>query len=177
MKILKLSGLVLAVAFIAIQFVRPEKNLGSQTPSQGIAQQFTVPDSVRTILQRSCYDCHSNNTVYPWYSEVEPVGWWLNSHIQNGKRHVNYDEYATYRPIRHFFRFRNLIEQVQKDEMPLPSYLLIHRYAKLSPGEKALLIRWSTAMMDSMKVKYPPDSLKFRPRRDRGDRQEPIRRE
>jgi hypothetical protein len=177
MKILRIVGLALIVAFVAIQFIRPVKNSGSQPSPNGIAQAFAVPDSVQTILRRSCYDCHSNNTVYPWYANVEPVGWWLNSHIQNGKRHVNYDEYASYRPIRQFIRFRDLIEQIKQDEMPLPSYLLIHRYAKLSPEEQSLLIRWSTAMMDSMRVKYPPDSLNFRPGRVRRDQQEPSRRD
>lgn len=177
MKILKIVGFVIAAAIVVVQFIRPERNLSSKAPDRGIASQFQVPDSVQMILQRSCYDCHSNNTVYPWYAEVQPVGWWMDSHIQNGKRHVNYDEYGTYRPVRQFIRFKDLIEQIQKDAMPLPSYLLIHRYAKLSPGEKSLLIRWSTAMMDSMKVKYPPDSLKFVRRRERGNQQVPSRQE
>jgi hypothetical protein len=175
MKILKAGLVLLAAAFVIIQFIRPAKNVSTDTSTASITEAFAVPESVQTILKRSCYDCHSDNTVYPWYSWVEPVGWYLNNHIQNGKRHVNYDEYATYRPIRQFIRFRDLIEQIKEDEMPLPSYLLIHRYAKLSPDEKSLLIWWSTAMMDSMKVKYPPDSLKFRPGREWGSRAQPSK--
>jgi len=166
MNIVKIVGLVLVVTLIVIQFVRPPKNLSSQSSANGISEHFTVPDSVQSILRRSCYDCHSNNTVYPWYAEVEPVGWWLNSHIENGKRHVNYDEYASYRPIRQFIRFRDLIEQIKRDEMPLPSYLIIHRYAKLTPVEKDLLVQWSTAMMDTMRANYPADSLRRQPRRE-----------
>lgn len=169
MKWFNAFGVVLVVALIVIQFIRPAKNVSTTEVAQSVTQAFRVPDTVQTILRRSCYDCHSNNTVYPWYAEVQPVGWWLNSHIQNGKRHVNYDEYATYRPIRQFIRFKDLIEQIRTDEMPLPSYLLIHRDAKLSSREKELLIRWSTAMMDSMRTKYPPDSLKFRFRGSRGN--------
>jgi hypothetical protein len=177
MKILRSVLVVLAAGFIVIQFIRPTRNIAPESSKDSINKHFAVPDSVQNILQRSCYDCHSNNTVYPWYDKVEPVGWWVNSHIQNGKRHVNYDEYARYRPIRQFIRFRDLITQIKRDEMPLPSYLLIHRYAKLSPEEKSLLIRWSTAMMDSMKVKYPPDSLRFRPRKEAGNRPVSFRRE
>ena len=172
MKTLKILGVSLVAVFVLIQFIRPEKNISTQPSEHGITQAFDVPDSVQTILHRSCYDCHSNNTVYPWYSNVEPVGWWLNSHIQGGKRHVNFDEYATYRPVRQFVRFRNIIEQLKSDEMPLPSYLLIHRYAILTPQEKSLLIHWSTAMMDSMRVKYPPDSLQFRRRGEFGNPRE-----
>jgi hypothetical protein len=166
MKILKIVCLALAVAFMVIQFIRPEENLNNQFPPNGIRQRFAVPESVQAILRRSCYDCHSNNTVYPWYANVEPVGWWLNSHIRNGKRHVNYDEYGTYRPIRQFVRFRDLIEQIKKDDMPLRSFALIHQYARLTPTEKDLLIRWSTAMMDTMKANYPADSLRRRPGND-----------
>jgi hypothetical protein len=177
MKIFKAALALLAVAFVVIQFIRPEKNISTTISTEGITKDFAVPDSVQSILKRSCYDCHSNNTVYPWYASVEPVGWYLNKHIQNGKRHVNFDEYAAYRPIRQFVRFKDLIEQIREDEMPLPSYLLIHRYAKLSPDEKSLLVRWSTAMMDTMKVEYPPDSLKFRPRRERGNESQSPRRD
>ncbi len=168
MKILKILCVLLLAAFVLVQFVRPPRNATTQPPPGPITQAFVVPDSVQMILRRSCYDCHSNNTVYPWYASVEPVGWWLDGHIQNGKRHVNYDEYASYRPLRQFIRFRDLINQIKRDEMPMPSYLLIHRYAILTPREKSLLIDWSTAMMDSMKTKYPPDSLKFRPRNENG---------
>ena len=177
MKTFKIIGFLVVAVFVAIQFIRSPKNADSQPPLHGIAQAFDVPDSVQTILRRSCYDCHSNNTVYPWYAYVEPIGWWLNSHIQNGKRHVDYDEYGTYLPVRQFVRFRNIIEQIQNDEMPLPSYLLIHRYARMTPAEKSLIIRWSTAMIDSMRVKYPPDSLRFRPRKEHGIVRESSRRD
>lgn len=135
MKVFRVVLLVIAAGVVVIQFIRPVKNIATPPPAHSIVQHFSVPESVQTILKQSCYDCHSNNTVYPWYAEFEPVGWWLNSHIQNGKRHVNYDEYSTYRPIRQFGRFRDLIEQIEKDEMPLPSYLLIHRYGRLTPEE------------------------------------------
>jgi hypothetical protein len=164
MKLWKKIVLVLAAAFVILQFVRPEKNVGSPS-TQNIAQHFSVPTGVQTVLQRSCYNCHSNNTVYPWYAEVQPAGWFLAKHIRDGKRGLNFDEYATYRLMKQYRRFQDIIDQVQNDEMPLPSYLIIHRDAKLNSSQKDELIQWCTAMRDSMKVRYPADSLQRRPQR------------
>jgi len=162
MKLWKKIVLALAVVFLILQIIRPEKNLGNSS-AHSIAQHFTVPSGVQTILQRSCYNCHSNSTVYPWYAEVQPAGWFLAKHIRDGKRGLNFDEYSTYRLMKQYRRFQDIAEQVENDEMPLPSYLIIHRDAKLSSSEKNELIQWCTAMRDSMKAKFPADSLERRP--------------
>jgi hypothetical protein len=164
MKLWKKIVLALAVVFVILQFIRPEKNVGNSS-THNIAQQFTIPPGVQTILQRSCYNCHSNNTVYPWYEEVEPVGWFLAKHIRDGKRGLNFDEYTTYRLMKQYRRFQDIIDKIEGDEMPLPSYLLIHTDAKLSKSQKDELIQWCTAMRDSMKAKFPADSLQRRPQR------------
>ncbi len=163
MRYVKIGAGMLAIALIGVQFVRPEKNLSDALPAAGITSRFPVPDTVLRILRRSCFDCHSDNTVYPWYASVEPVGWWLNSHIRDGKRNLDFDEFASYRPMRQFIKFRQIVSQIQRDEMPLPSYLLIHRYAVLSAAEKDTLLQWARAMMDTMKARYPADSLERRP--------------
>ena len=164
MKLWKKIVLALAVVLVLLQFFRPEKNAGGSS-AHNIAQQFTVPSGVQTILQRSCYNCHSNNTVYPWYEEVQPVGWFLAKHIRDGKRGLNFDEYTTYRLMKQYRRFQDIIDKVDSDEMPLPSYLIIHRDAQLSPSQKEELIQWCTAMRDSMKVRFPADSLVRKPQR------------
>jgi hypothetical protein len=164
MKLWKKIVLALAVVFVIIQFIRPEKNLGTSS-ANNITQHFTVPPGVQTILQRSCYNCHSNTTVYPWYEEVQPVGWFLARHIRDGKRGVNFDEYATYRLMKQYRRFQDIIDKVDSDEMPLPSYLIVHRDARLSPSQKEELVQWCMAMRDSMKAKYPVDSLERKPQR------------
>ncbi len=158
MKLWKKIVVVLAAVVVILQFFRPEKNNGN-SPAHSIAQLFAVPPGVQTVLQRSCYDCHSNNTVYPWYAEVQPAGWYLAKHIRDGKRGLNFDDYASYRLMKQYRRFKDIIDQVENDEMPLPSYLLIHRYAKLSASEKSELIQWCTAMRDTMKANFPADSL------------------
>jgi hypothetical protein len=165
MQKLKWILIIVAAAILLVQFYRPPKNISSTTPTTAIAQHFPVPQTIQTVFQRSCNDCHSNNTVYPWYAEMQPLGWWLNKHIRDGKKGVNFDEYAGYRLMKQYHRFNDIIEQVQEDKMPLPSYLVIHRYAKLTAGETDELVQWCTAMRDSMKAKYPVDSLERRPRK------------
>lgn len=168
-KIIRVPAIAVAGIVVIIQFIRPLRNhpAPNETPIQA---KFPVPSEVQSVLKRSCYDCHSNRTDYPWYANVQPVGWWLQSHIDEGKREVNFDEYSSYQTFRQFRKFHDIKEQLDQDEMPLPSYLLIHRYAKLSPEEKALLVRWSEAMQDSMKSWYPADSLR-RQRPSQGFRQ------
>ena len=101
-----------------------------------ISKVYVVPDSVTQILKTSCYDCHSNNTVYPWYSKIQPVAWWLNDHIEEGKREINFSEFATYRIGRQYKKMDEIIKQVKEDEMPLSSYTLIHKNAILTQKSK-----------------------------------------
>ena len=159
MKYVKILLATLALALIAAQFVRPARNHSQPPPGMGIESRFTVPGHVMQILRRSCFDCHSDSTVYPWYAEIQPVGWWLSSHIDHGKRGINFDRFGGYRLMRQYSKFGDIVEQLEKDVMPLASYLLIHTYARLTPDEKAEIIRWSSAMMDSLRGRYPPDSL------------------
>lgn len=165
MKALKWILLGFAGALLVLQFVRPEKNISMEPTSIAITQHYPVPQTIQSLFQRSCNDCHTNNTVYPWYTEIQPLGWWLNKHIRDGKKGVNFDEYAGYRLMKQYHRFNDIIEQVQEDKMPLPSYLIIHRYAKLTVEEKNDLVQWCRAMRDSMKARYPVDSLERRARK------------
>jgi hypothetical protein len=161
-KFMKIFLAVLSVAFLAIQFIRPTKNVSGEPPGGGIEHRFAVPAHVMQVLRRSCYDCHSDSTVYPWYARIQPVGWWLSGHIEKARRQLDFDQFATYRPARQHLKFDNIIDQIQQDAMPLPSYLIMHRDARLTPGEKEEVIRWCQAMMDSMHASSPPDSLQRR---------------
>ncbi|MEO6231840.1 MAG: heme-binding domain-containing protein [Ferruginibacter sp.] len=98
-KILKSIGYVLLVGLIIIQFFRPTKNIdiSGNLKDNDISKAYYVPKDVTTILETSCYDCHSNNTAYPWYSKLQPVAWWLQDHIDEGKKEINFSEFATYR--------------------------------------------------------------------------------
>ncbi len=158
-KILKRTFQVLLVAFIIIQFFRPTKNRSEAVSANDINKKYAVPQDVQTILKTSCYDCHSNNTAYPWYAEVQPVAWWLNGHIKDGKKSLNFDEFASYLIRKQYIRLDDINEQIKKDEMPLSSYLLIHRYARLNDQQKLTITNWANTLRDSIKANYPPDSL------------------
>jgi hypothetical protein len=155
----KIVVIVLVIGFVGMQFIRPARNSSAQTRGKEISTQFPVPETVQHVLQHACYDCHSNNTRYPWYANVQPVGWFLNHHITEGKHELNFDAFASYPPRKQYHKFKSMERELQEGDMPLESYLLIHRDAKLSADQTAMLVAWSEAMQDSMKRHYPADSL------------------
>ncbi len=164
MKILKLGSLILVCLIVIAQFIRPPKNIPSTSSMKDISHFFSIPRDVHQILSVACYDCHSDSTRYPWYAGVQPVGWWLNNHIRQGKRHLNFSEFGAYRLRQQYGKFDDIISEVSDEGMPLPSYRLVHSDARLSQEQKDRLIGWAKDMMDSMRIHYPPDSL-VRPRR------------
>ncbi|MBL0181476.1 MAG: heme-binding domain-containing protein [Chitinophagaceae bacterium] len=158
-KFFKRLFVLLLAAFVVIQLFRPAKNKAEGMSKNDISTLYPVPEDVQNILKTSCYDCHSNNTVYPWYAEVQPVAWWLDSHIQDGKKDLNFSEFASYRIRRQYKKLEEVNELVKKDEMPLDSYLWIHKDAKLSEPQKLTLATWVNAVRDTMEAHYPIDSL------------------
>ncbi len=158
-KIFKRILIALLIIFIAIQFIRPARNKSGGISANDISTKYPVPDSIQAILKVACNDCHSNNTRYPWYAEIQPVAWWLNSHIKDGKRGLNFSEFTSYRIKKQFRRLDDINELVKKNEMPLSSYSLIHTDAKLSDRQKLALANWTKALKDTIKAHYPADSL------------------
>jgi hypothetical protein len=154
--------LLLLAIFIIIQFFRPAKNIAPDATAykNDISTVYIIPDSIHQLLKSSCYDCHSNNTQYPWYNNIQPVAWWLNNHVSNGKKALNFSEFATYPIRRKYNKLDGLVKEVQSGDMPLSSYTLIHRYAILNPDQKKELIDWATILRDSIKANTPADSLK-----------------
>lgn len=148
----------LLIALVLIQFIRPEKNLSGDTTND-ITTLFPMSDSVKLIVDKACADCHSNKTVYPWYASVQPVAFWLADHVNDGKKHFNFNDFASYRIAKQNHKLEEVIEQIKEDEMPLYSYTLIHKDAKLTDAEKATLINWCQNIMDTLKATYPADSL------------------
>jgi hypothetical protein len=159
-KFLKKLFLALLFLFIVIQFFRPQKNISTVISANDITAKYTVPADVQTILKTSCYDCHSNNTAYPWYNNIQPVAWWLKSHIDDGKRGLNFSEFASYRIGKQYRRLDDINKEIKEGGMPLSSYTLIHGNAKLSDEQKLAVANWANALRDSIKAQYPEDSLK-----------------
>ena len=132
MKIIKKILWVLLAAFIIIQFFHPTKNQSIEVLPTDISRNYQVPADVQTILAKACNDCHSNNTHYPWYNNFQPVAWWLNNHVLDGKRHLNFSEFTTMRVAKQYKRMNDCIETIKKNEMPLESYTWIHKDAILN---------------------------------------------
>jgi hypothetical protein len=153
---------VFIIILVIIQFIHPEKNNDKSQQPNYIGNSFPVPDTVKEILSMACNDCHSNSTNYPWYSKIQPVHWWLNSHIVKGKEELNFDEFTSNSLRFQFGRFKAIVYQLEKNQMPLNSYLWIHKNAKLSAEHKEVLITWAKSLADTMMKKYPKDSLERR---------------
>jgi hypothetical protein len=150
MKIVKIIAIVLLVAFVGIQFMPATRNQSDSVPSTDFMLVNNVPENIQKKLQVSCYDCHSNNTQYPWYNKVQPVAWFLEDHIKEGKAELNFNEWDSLSNRRKKSKLRSIIKQIESDEMPLYSYTLIHKDASFSEAEKQELIRWIEQLKDSI---------------------------
>ncbi len=134
-----LSVIVVAVV-LAIQFIPVERNVSTVPAGQSFERTEKVPANVAAILKVSCYDCHSNNTRYPWYSELQPGAWFMARHIKKGKEELNFDEFNNYSKRRKKAKIKSIISQIEKDEMPLKSYRMMHGNARLSADKKKELL-------------------------------------
>ena len=154
-KIVKIAFILLVLAFIVGQFIRPDFSNPPVIPSETLTASTQVPADVQQILTRSCYDCHSNQTQYPWYSKVTPFNWFLADHINDGRREMNFSVWNTYTTKKKLRKLEELCEQVEQAEMPLPSYLWIHREAVLADGDARLLCEWSKAESARLSAEVP----------------------
>ncbi|MEO7315276.1 MAG: heme-binding domain-containing protein [Ginsengibacter sp.] len=158
-KVLKIISIILVIAFIIIQFIRPSKNAGEEIAANQITAVQQVPADVQQILKISCNDCHTNTTHYPWYSKIQPVAWFLDDHIVEGKKELNFSEFANYPTYRRYKKFKEIGKEVKGDDMPMFSYTSLHRDASLNADQKLLLENWAAIAMKEMEGKYPADSL------------------
>ncbi|MEO6836817.1 MAG: heme-binding domain-containing protein [Ginsengibacter sp.] len=151
--------IVLLIILIIIQFIRPQKNIHEGPEPADISTLYPIPADVDSILTIACKDCHSNNTRYPWYNNFQPSAWYLADHVKDGKRSFNLNEFATYPVARQYDKIQEIKKQIDKGDMPISSYTLIHRDAILSDAEKKTIINWSENIRQQMEAKYPKDSL------------------
>jgi hypothetical protein len=142
----------IAVLLVLIQFFRPEKNTASAPSANNIAKKYNTPNEVKVILDKACNDCHSNNTKYPWYANFQPVAWWLDHHVDEGKGEINFDEFLTYPAKKARHKMEEVNEMVKEGEMPLNSYTWIHKDAVLTQAEKLVLAEWAVATMKTIET-------------------------
>jgi len=131
---------ILLVAFIIIQFFPIDKTNPAPTPGMDFLRIKNTPPEIATLINSSCYDCHSNETRYPWYANIAPASWFLKSHINDGRKHLNFSTFAVYQPKQQLHKLEECIEMVEKKEMPLDSYFLGHQEAKLTDEQRKILI-------------------------------------
>jgi len=149
-KAVKVTGWILLVALVGIQFMPTERNQSDLIPKTDFMVVNEVPKNIESVIKTSCYDCHSNNTDYPWYNKVQPVAWYLEDHVEHGKEELNFNEWDSYSSRRKNSKLKSIISQIEDDEMPLTSYTLIHRDAKLSDTEKKIVLDWVSKLKDSL---------------------------
>ena len=149
---LKKIGIAFIVLFIVIQVFRINKTItpvNEQTDFIAVTQ--TNPE-VATILKNACYDCHSNQPTYPWYTSIAPVSWWIKNHINEGSKHLNFSIWQTYTVKRKDHKLEECVEMIEEGEMPMNSYTWMHQEAKLTDAQKQLLIDWFKA--EKAKLNY-----------------------
>lgn len=145
----KKAALILILIFGLLQLVpKPKKNISSTVAKNSIEQLYPLPDSVLKILNTACYDCHSNNTYYPWYNNIQPVAWFLNKHILEGKVELNFDEFGSYSNIKQQNKLKSIVNQLKDGDMPLISYEFLHSHARLSKHETVQIIKWINSYLE-----------------------------
>lgn len=137
-------------ATVIMQFIRPSRNITVVQTDNSMEQLYNMPAAVKSIFNASCFDCHSNNTQYPWYANIQPVGWWLSDHIKDGKAELNFDAFGDYSRRRRISKLKAIVNSVNDGSMPLPSYTWIHQAASLTQAQKSVLNSWLTKVTDSL---------------------------
>jgi hypothetical protein len=143
-KYFKIGGLVLLGLLIVMQAIRPSKNISTAPQPNNIANVLPVDAETDKLLRTACYDCHSNNTKYPWYAEIMPIGYLVSNHVNGGKRKFNFDEFATYlqKQDKADHKLHEISESIESGYMPERSYQWLHKEAKLKDTDKQRIYNW-----------------------------------
>jgi hypothetical protein len=141
-KLIKKVLIGLLILFLIMQLLQPERNVATTDSPDDITQVYQVPVEVHQILKQKCYDCHSNYTKYPWYVYIQPVGWWMASHIKEGKEELNFSAFKTYNQKKAAHKLEEVSEAVTEGWMPLESYTFIHKETKVTPEDARVINAW-----------------------------------
>ena len=141
------------IIFLLMQLYQPARNISFEQDITGnFTKVYNVPKNVEIILRTSCYDCHSNNTYYPWYSYIQPVRFFMESHIKEGKENLNFNEWGNYSDRKQNNKLDRIAKQIKSNEMPLSSYTLIHKNAILTASQKKEVLDWINKTKDSISL-------------------------
>ena len=140
--------LVLIIVCIGFQFIPIHTNNVQIIENQTFDSLYETPKNIIRLLENGCYDCHSNQTNYPWYSKVQPFSFFMSKHVNDGKRELNFSEFVKYTERRRQSKLRSIINQLEENEMPPFEYKVFHSDAYFSESEKKKLIRWFRKLID-----------------------------
>lgn len=144
---------VILVAFIIMQFFPIDKTNPPVNKGMDFLSIKNTKQEVAALIRTSCYDCHSNETVYPWYSSIAPTSWLLKNHINEGRKHLNFSTFAMYEPKRQIHKMEECIEMIEKKEMPLESYYVGHQDAKLTDAQRQELVKYFKRQIEDTQIK------------------------
>lgn len=132
----------LAVIFLIMQFFRIDKTNPPIVAEQDYLNITQPPAQVAQLIKVACYDCHAHTTEYPWYTNIAPVSWWIDNHIQHGRKHLNFSIWSTYSVKKANHKLEECYEMLEDTEMPLLSYMVAHPDAWISDEERTMLVDW-----------------------------------
>jgi len=140
------------ITIIVAQFFRPDTTNPESDPELDFVTIVQPSEEIASVLKTSCYDCHSNQTEYPWYMQISPVSWWIKDHIDEGREELNFSDWGAYSAKRQKHKLDECIELIEEGEMPLDSYTWTHGDASLDENTKQLLNEWFLVKMNSIKI-------------------------
>jgi hypothetical protein len=157
-KYFKLKNILIAllIVFVVMQVVRIDTKNPATNPSEVLSEANMTPE-VKNLLSVACYDCHSNNTRYPWYSNIAPVSWWLQNHVREGREELNFSEWNSMDARKKDHKLKECVEMIEEGEMPINSYTWTHADAQLTAEQQAVLIRFFNSMRDHSSDKAGED--------------------
>jgi hypothetical protein len=146
---LKKISLILAITLLFIQSFRIDKSTKPVDTSKDLISLTAPSAEVTQLLKTACYDCHSNQPTFPWYTNIAPVSWWIKHHIDEGSHHLNFSEWGTFELKRKNHKLDECVEMLEKNEMPMSSYTWIHQEAKITDAQRLLLIEWFKGLKEN----------------------------
>ena len=151
-RVIKITCVVLAAGILGIQAMRPERTNPVSPPERHLASRLPMTLEAAAVFDRSCRDCHSNETRWPWYSEIAPTSWFVANHVNHARSHLNISEWDRYEPGKAAHHLEEMCEMAREGRMPLPSYLWIHRGARLSDAHIEALCAWTETAAESLRL-------------------------
>ena len=143
---LKNTVYALLILLLVMQLFRIDKTNPPADFSKDFITLTQPPPEIAGMLKTSCYDCHSNATTYPWYTNVAPISWWIKHHINDGRKHLNFSIWGSYTSRKADHKLEECVEMTEEGEMPMTSYTLLHGKAKLSKEQQAALVSWFNSL-------------------------------